>query len=220
MAMNKEKADGTPGAYLNRVRSFQERYPVFKSLDDFTSLRVGAAKPVSTTLEFRESGVTDVSFTSSKELEQYLGRANIGDESCRGRLYILEDPSLEFIECLGTHLDPDPSVFASYIYTPDWSRPKEYRVTRQLPSRQSQSQSYTLKYQEVRELSRDAPTVQEYRVVAPGNVPRNITTFTHGTSVTQKGNVTSLIRRNVSFWYRSAEGGECWDGGSICPQMQ
>jgi hypothetical protein len=210
--MNDEKTGLTADSYLHRVRTFQERYPVFKSLDDFASLQVGSPKPSLTVLEFRSSGVTDISLSHPEELTQYLSCPSQKDSTCRGRLYILEDPSLAFIESLGKHLDPDPSVFASYIYTPDWSRPKEYRVTRQLPSRQKQTPTYTLKYQEVRELDSDAPTVQNYRVVAPGNVPRNITTFTHGTSVTETGNITSLVRRNVSFWYRMGENGESWDG--------
>ena|ERR1700760_1164766 len=209
-------------SYLQRVQALRDRYPLYALLDEISKSPVGLSRSIVTVLEFYHSSndganvapcyVKDVTLNNPDSLKKYIENIKLSPSGCSGRLYLLEDPSKEFSEVLGNKLNVDPNAFASYIYCPDRSKAKASLVARNLPSRHIKSHTYSLKYHEVRDLPNDAPQVQNSRIVAPGNVPRSISTFQHG--AINKGNhyITGAIRRNVSYWYNMDKTSKTWDG--------
>jgi hypothetical protein len=157
--------------YLEKVQTLQNRYPIYKVLDNFGSLAVGSSRSFVSVLQFHERPsndgsnpneffVEEVPLSNLQLLRTHLGKAPV--VTLRGSLYLCEDPSLEFIEALGEKLNVDPAAVATYLFTPDRSMTKESKVARNLPSRHANSQTFTLKYHEVRDLPSKAPMATEY----------------------------------------------------------
>lgn len=199
------------GPYLTLVKSHLKRWPSFKLLIDFNK-SVQAHSTRVAVLEFHPTHVTDLTFTDSKELEEYW--ATLPSRSpCKGRLYLLEDLSAAYIEEFGNKFHIDPSLFVEYLsYDPDKNQNSldEYYTIRRLPSIQQQSTHSTIVYHEVRLFPFNAPRTEEFEILTCANVPRLVTTIDYR----RHGKFSGLVRRNFSFWLHCAKPGtdQPWDG--------
>jgi CorA-like Mg2+ transporter protein len=209
-------------SYLERAQSLCDRFPLYSLLDELSKSPPRSSRSIVTVLEFYPSAnhgtytspcqIKDFTLNNVDAIKTYIQGIKSTPSKCRGRLYLLEDPSKEFAELLGNEFNVDPNTFASYIYCPDRSKAKASFVARSLPSRQLNTQQYSLKYHEVRDLPDGAPEVQQSRVVAIGNIPRSISTFRHGATKDTGNYITGAIRRNISCWYNLDETTKIWNG--------
>jgi hypothetical protein len=198
--------------YLERARSCEARYPIYELLNKYSTQKKGPSRAFVTVLEFTTTSVKDIPFSNVNSLKKYLKQSPAQSTGYKGRLFLLEDPSLELVDALGSALNIDPGVFASYVYTPNRSEPGHHKVARMLPSKQAVNQAYGLRYHEILDMGKDAPTVEKCSIATSGNVPRSISTFQFDAVGTEKPVVTGSVRRNMCFWYNTDKTSATWDG--------
>lgn len=107
--------------YFDVVKDYRNRYPALQWLIDFHKAPE-FHKTRLAVLEFRETSVTDKLLKDAQDLREYW---KTPDDTVKGRLYILEDLSVSYIEALGSHFNLDPSFFVTYLFAPVFSRKDE-----------------------------------------------------------------------------------------------
>lgn len=118
------------------------------------------------------------------------------DDSCKHRLFILEDLTPEYVDLLGNHLHVDPLVFASQINT--WRFLNTGTVAqRTLPSLNNPQKSLSVRYPELRTF-RD--TLNDWRWTFAVNRRKIDPWFPLQGGRVKTPDKVALVRRNMSFW--------------------
>ena len=168
-------------------------------------------------------------FGSPQALSQYLEKnpAKASRESNQRRLFILEDMEPDYVDTLGEHLGVDPLVFSEQMNT--WNFADSSSIPhRGLPSVSLPSQSFTLRYYEIRTLGKvpsiDALTFQMTFAINRRRYER-WRDVDLPSSYNWTDNRHAFIRRCASFWtsqeQMNSEGtSQGWDGRHPLPSLE
>jgi hypothetical protein len=239
------KAEFVGLPYFQRVRSLEHAFPAFKSflgkiknvdagrqrVEDFYKRHHNRTPGRCYGLHFEGDKVSHLEgdpngFASPEALSQYLRNhpAKASREMDQRRLFILEDMDLHYVDTLGELLGVDPLVFSEQMNT--WNFTDSGSIPyRGLPSVSLPSQSFTLRYYEIRTLgnpkSVDELTFQMTFAVNRRKYERwrdiDVSMFEH-----QDDDRHAFIRRCASFWTsqeptESERTNQGWDGGFSLP---
>jgi hypothetical protein len=196
-------------SYLGRVKCYQNRYPALKQLIDFAKTPTCYETRL-TVLEFRPTTVSEREISNVQELEGYWAGQADKENECKGRLYLLEDLSVPYIEALGGHFNIDPSFFARHLYLPFWSKDEADQMLQRLPPRLISTNhlnpaSYSLRYYELRSVLTPIGR-KNCRRMTCSNVKRRVLRLE-----AEHESKFELILRNASFWI-PRPGSTCWNG--------
>lgn len=212
-------------SYLALVKEMTRRYPSLGHLVSFiekqreheSSTHYPTACSV---LEFHETGVKKISFSSftsgidsqGRRLHDYLTSSSVPP---LGRLYMLEDLSVPYIELFGSYLGVDAQVFASQIQDGHWADDDISGNAPQLLSGRDHETSFTVRYYETRVLDPPPRDPSPSMVRTRANVSRNIVYQREVTKGDRNhawydGPVATILR-NASFWCRREANGS-WNG--------
>ena len=150
-------------------------------------------------------------FRNAESLRKYF--SGTAGNTCKHRLYLLEDLSTPFVEAFGAHFWMDPFLFAAHENSTHWTTTKlDYALPRRLPSLQKLDPSFTLRYYEVvKSLDND---VEKENWKTLSNVDRKIELGESNHSYEEHqypDSMSYVVRRNASFWSRGRKDGG-WDG--------
>jgi hypothetical protein len=193
--------------YRSLVSSMQSRNPILAKLDKI--LTRPSENGRAAVIEFHDNDVAVRRLQSSNELRDYMTNLEQGPPpSCNRRLYLLEGLPSNYIEILGSRLRIDPDVFARQIGCGYLTILKDARDIPMLPSHPTSKDSFSLRYNELRDFGESIDSF-ELRCT---NQPRRIST----TRWEGKFDGVGIVRRKASFWSRMI-GAEEWNGASIYP---
>lgn len=215
--MASDNAGDNEPDYRDTIIKHKARNPALSWLDDFYQRPQETARLE--LLEFHPGRVDHRPFEGVSDLKSYWDKTSAGPR-CRGRLYVLEDLSSDYISALGSHFRLDPTLFVRYGFAPLYKKLSlaqlEQQPGRQPPgmlqqlfSTQMQSEALTLMYYEVRELlecdgERFRDDSLKWQTCA--NVSRNIVQIDRA-----RERIPGLVRRNVTYWSKKDKDGS-WDG--------
>lgn len=196
-------------SYFDRVEDSQNQYPALTRLTDFRKAPAPYAPRLSV-LEFSDCGVRDEPVKNVLELETYWSNQSSSGSACKGRLYVLEDLSAEYIEALGSHFNINPSFFVTHLYLPFFSKSDAAMMLERIPSRlistqRANSTGFSLRYYELRRLKSHVKWDNAMTTTA-ANVGRRVLSI-HPEDECSYG----VILRNSSFWVPPSEEGY-WHG--------
>jgi hypothetical protein len=216
-----------PQSYMDQVKKHLPHNQALSRLVDFLQSSQKYTPPRLAVLEFFSDRVQlhphefSVSSLNKYWQDNHSGNAsnntNTTGGECKGRLYILEDLSSDYISALSSHFDLDPMLFVRHLFTPVYSQTDENELERQPPwmlqslfSTQAESEAQTLLYYEIRELGgieREELSIKEFRWETCANVARRVVQIDR-----DRESKPRLVRRNLTFWSRRNEGSGPWDG--------
>lgn len=180
-------------------------------------------------LEFvREKQPQFVDLSDPRKLRDYLN-GDCPRNSCKNRLFLLEDLDETYLELLGAALSINPNVLADHLFAYHFSQ--NHTIShRTLPSLTDPTKSFTLRYYELRETDDRRAERQTFGRRTFARASRQIERWQDLPRRPGHGErYVDVVRHNVSFWCDESSSDieddrksqNVWNGKSTClaPQV-
>ncbi|KAF2278222.1 uncharacterized protein EI97DRAFT_448921 [Westerdykella ornata] len=204
------------GPYLDHIKALCGSNPGLKTRDPAnkeSQMRDGNAKVVlleSPPTKQPEFSRTD--FKSVTELRRHFEENK--DSHAQRRVYIMEGLARDYIAAMGDHFFMDPSFFVRQERTCPWSN--DFTPTSDAlppPSSLNPEKTFLLQYCELRQFQASLPNAPFFCNETGRHVGMTAARTKNDTTV-------AILRRKVSWWCRTTEGGG-WDVVILCdPQLR
>jgi hypothetical protein len=207
-----EEREHNGPSYRSLVSSMRFRNPILAKLDGILTRQGPSSEDGRVAvIELHDNHVAVRRLHTSDELLDYMTNLEqLPPPSCNRRLYLLEGLPSNYIEILGSRLRIDPDVFARQIDCGYLTILKDARDIPMLPSHPTSKDSFSLRYNELRDFGKN---IDSFEVRCTNQPRRKSTTKWEG-----KFDGVSIVRRKASFWSRM-NGAKGWNGASISIHM-